>query len=212
MKDNTKFVLKEFLHVILYSIVTIAFLLLVFGVAHLDFIRVGNIPEFSLTEGLQEILLLTCVGIFGFLAHTEKSSGLSLVTGFLACMFIRELDIFFDMIFHGAWKYIAFPSAAFFICFALRKGFSPVIDDMAGFMQKKSYPFLILSLLLLLFVSRIFGSMHLVKLVSPDDCQYAMKNFMEEDIELLGYLYLFLASCGYYCEYRIKDGKNRRSE
>lgn len=204
MEANTKFVLKEFLRFILYGIITIALLLLVFGITHFDFARSGSIPELSLTEFLQESLLFISVWIFGYLAHKEKANGLWLVTGFLACMFIRELDILFDMIFHGAWKYIAIPLAVFFIFLALRNGIQPVIDDLAGFMQKKSYPISLLSLILLLFVSRIFGSLHLVKLVSPPTCQYAMKNFMEEGIELLGYLHLFLASCGYYYEYRIK--------
>lgn len=204
MEDNTKFVLKEFLRFIIYAVSTILLLLLMFGITHLDFARVEYIPELSLTEVLQEFLLFISVCIFGYLAHKEKANGLWLVTGFLACMFIRELDILFDMIFHGAWKYIAIPLAVFFIFLALRKGIQPVIDDLTRFMRKKSYPILLLSLLLLLFVSRIFGCLRLVELVSPPTCQYAMKNFMEEGIELVSYFLLFISSCAYYYEYRIK--------
>lgn len=205
MKANTKFVLKEFLRFVIYGIITILLLLLVFGVTHLDFVQNGNIPENAITEILQEILIFISAGIFAYLAYKENTKGLWLVAGFLSCMFIRELDILFDMIFHGAWKYIAIPLAVFFIILALQSGIQPVIDDMACFMKKKSYPFLVISLLLLLlFVSRIFGSIHLVELVSPKNCQYAMKNFMEEGLELFGYLLLFIISCFYYYEYRIK--------
>lgn len=204
MEDNTKFVLKEFLRFIIYAVSTILLLLLMFGITHLDFARVEYIPELSLTEVLQEILLFVCVGIFCCIAHKNKIRGLWLVAGFLSCMLVRELDILFDMIFHGAWKFIALPAAVFFICLALRNGISPVIDDLAAFMRKKSYPFLISSLLLLLFVSRIFGSMQLIKLVAPEHCQFALKNFMEEGIELVSYFLLFISSCAYYYEYRIK--------
>lgn len=209
MEENTKFVLTVFLRFIIYGVITTLLLLIVFGITHLDFARGGSIPELSITEFLQEILLFLCVCIFGYLAFKDKLKGLWLVTGFFACMFIRELDILFDMIFHGAWKYFAIPLALFFSFLALRNSISPVIDDLACFMRKKSYPILLISLLVLLFVSRIFGSMHLVKLVCPPSCQYPMKNFMEEGLELFGYLILFLSSCCYYYEYRIKDRKKQ---
>lgn len=205
MKDNTAFILKNFLRFIIYGVITILLLLIVFGITHLDFARGGSIPELSITEFLQEILLFCCACIFAFLAHKNKANGLWLVTGFLACMFIRELDILFDMIFHGAWKYIAIPLAFFFIYFALRKGIAPVIDDLACFMRKKSYPFLCLSLIILLIISRMLGCIELVRLIAQPEFQYSIKNFMEESAELLGYFILFLSSCSYYYEYRIKN-------
>lgn len=204
MQENTKFVLMNFLRFIIYGVITILLFLLLFFISHIDIVTFGSIPECSATEVLQEILLSACVCIFGYLAHKNKTRGLWLVTGFFCCMLIRELDIFFDMIFHGAWKYTATPLAVFFIWLALRKGISPAVDDLACFMRKKSYPFLCFSLLILLVFSRMLGCMELVQLIAGPEFQYSIKNFMEESAELLGYLILFIASCCYYYEYRIK--------
>lgn len=213
MEDKTKFVLKEFLRFIYYALITFVLLLAMFGITHIDMVRSGTIPELSLTEILQEIILFTCAGIFISLARKHKRQGLWLVAGFLCYMFIRELDILFDMSFHGAWKYFAVPCAVFFIFLALRKGLTPVIDDLHHFMQKKNYPFLFLALLLILIVSRILGSLSLVKLIAfyDNDLQYMIKNFMEESSELVGYFILFISSCCYYYEYH-KESKENAAE
>lgn len=210
MEDKTKFVLKEFLRFICYALITLALLLVMIGITHIDIVHSGAIPELSLTEILQEIILFTCTGIFISIAYKHKKQGLWLVAGFLCCMFIRELDILFDMIFHGAWKYLAAPCAVFFIFLAFRKGLTPVIDDLEHFMKKKSYPFLFMALILILIVSRILGSLSLVKLIVlyNDNLQYMIKNFMEESSELIGYFILFISSCCYCYEYR-KEGKER---
>lgn len=210
MEDKTKFVLKEFLRFICYALITLVLLLVMFGITHIDIVHSGSIPELSLTEILQEIILFTCTGIFISIARKQKKQGLWLVAGFLCCMFIRELDILFDMIFHGAWKYLAVPCAVFFIFLAFRKGLTPVIDDLEHFMKKKNYPFLFMALILILIVSRILGSLSLVKLIVlyNDNLQYMIKNFMEESSELIGYFILFISSCCYYYEYR-REGKER---
>jgi len=203
MEHNTKFVLKEFLSFVWYAIITIVLLLAMFWITHFDLVWSGGIPELSLTEILQEIIVLTCTGIFIFIARKYEKQGLWLVSGLLCCMFIRELDVVFDMVFHGAWKYIALPAAVFFIFLAVRKGITPVIEVLEQFMKKKNYPFLFLGLILILIVSRILGSLELVKLlpIRDDNIRYLVKNFMEESSELIGYFILFISSCCYLYEY-----------
>lgn len=214
MENNTKFVLKEFLRFIWYALITIVLLLLMFWITHFDMARDEIISELSLTEILQEIIIFACTGIFIFIARKYKKQGLWLVAGFLCCMFIRELDILFDMIFHGAWKYFALPTAGYFIFLAFRKGITSVIDDLAQFMKKKNYPFLFLGLIFILIVSRILGSLELIKLLAIQDenLQYMVKNFMEESSELVGYLILFISSCCYLYEYYKERNKNPRKE
>lgn len=210
MENNTKFVLKEFLRFIYYSCITVVLLLFMFGITHFDMANFDNIPECSLTEILQEILLLFCVSIFSCLARKFGKNGLWLVAGFLCCMLIRELDIVFDMIFHGAWKFIAVPAAIFFIFLAFGTGIQQAVIDLTHFMKKRNYPFFFLGLILILIVSRILGSLELVRLIAADDetYQYMIKNFMEESCELIGYLILFLSSCCYYYDYRKESKKN----
>lgn len=128
-------------------------------------------------------------------------------------MLIRELDIVFDMIFHGAWKYFALPCAVFFIFLAFRTGLTSVIEDLSHFMKKKNYPFLFLALILILIVSRVLGSLSLVKLIAfyDNDLQYMIKNFLEESSELIGYFILFISSCCYYYEYS-RESKEKAAE
>lgn len=213
MENKTKFVLQEFLRFICYALITLVLLLVMFGITHVDMVNSQSIPELSLTEILQEIILFACTGIFSYIAYKHKKQGLWLVAGFLCCMLIRELDIVFDMIFHGAWKYLALPCAVFFIFLAFRKGLSLVIEDLSHLMKKKSYPFLFLALILILIVSRVLGSLSLVKLIAfyDNDLQYMIKNFLEESSELIGYFILFISSCCYYYEYS-RESKEKAAE
>lgn len=213
MDNKTKFVLQEFCVFIYYALITLILLLAMFGITHIDMVNSEGISELSLTEILQEIILFACTGIFISIAHKHKKQGIWLVAGFLCCMFIRELDILFDMIFHGAWKYLAMPCAVFFIFLAFRKGLEPVIDDLAHFMKNKNYPFLFLALILILIVSRVLGSLSLVKLIvfHDNNLQYMIKSFMEESSELVGYFILFISSCCYYYEYR-RESKETAAE
>lgn len=203
MENNIKFILNEFLQFIQHALITIVFLLIMFGIIYVDMKQFGSIPELSLTEITQEILLLSSACIFSLIAYKHQRRGVWLVAGFLFCMFVRELDIVFDMIFHGAWKYIALFVAVFFIFLAFKNGLAPIFEDLAHFMKRKNYRYLFLALVLILIVSRILGCMSLIKLVAVYDevYQYLLKNFLEECTELIGYLILFFTSCCYYREY-----------
>lgn len=209
MENNIKFILKEFLQFIQHALITIVLLLIMFGIIYVDMKQFGSIPELSLTEIIQELLLLSSACIFSLVAYKHQRQGVWLVAGFLFCMFVRELDGIFDLIFHGAWKYIALPLAVFFIFLAFKNGLAPVLEDLAHFMKKRNYRYLFLALILILIVSRIVGCLSLIKLVAIHDNinqQYLLKNFLEEGTELVGYLILFFTSCCYYLEFH-KESK-----
>ena len=117
--------------------------------------------EFSCTEISQELLLLLSILIFARLAKAERTrlrAPLVLLTGFLACMFCRELDYFFDFIFHGSWAVFAFLCFLLSISYVLRT-FS--IDDMLkGFYQfinNSASVSIVFALNVILVFSRLLG-------------------------------------------------------
>ena len=124
------------------------------------------------------------------------------MAGFFVCMWIREWDAVFDDIFHGAWKYIAIPTAIGFTFWALREGLQKVFDDLAEFMSSKSYDIIVAGLIIVLVVSRMLGSKAIWMLMSGPDFKYVFKTFIEEGMELLGYMVIFAGSVRYYLESR----------
>lgn len=62
----------------------------------------------SWIEVVQEAVLLLSGFIFMISAWREKEwrGAMWLIHGFFISLFIRELDAYFDVIHHGAWKYV----------------------------------------------------------------------------------------------------------
>ena len=83
----------------------------------------NNLSERSLTELFQQLLLLACVVIFTWSAEKVEDSRTLyiLIAGFFACMFLRELDYYFDMIVHGFWVYPTLLLAGLVISYAVKK-------------------------------------------------------------------------------------------
>lgn len=50
MENNIKFILKEFLQFIQHALITIVFLLIMFGIIYVDMKQFGSIPELSLQK------------------------------------------------------------------------------------------------------------------------------------------------------------------
>lgn len=72
----------------------------------IDFVLLnGNVGEISVTEMLQQLLLIVTSGSFIYLARerSEVKHAALLISAFFAVMFIREMDFWFDKIVHGAW-------------------------------------------------------------------------------------------------------------
>ena len=200
--NNRSFVLKKFAHFFGIALVaTLAVGLMVF-LAYIDISAAGRIKDASYTENLQETLLIFSSAIFIYLAKKRNARGLLLVAGFFVCMWIREWDAVFDDISHGAWKYIAIPTAIGFTLWALREGLQKVFDDLAEFMSSKSYDIIVAGLIIVLVVSRMLGSKAIWMLMSGPDFKYVFKTFIEEGMELLGYMVIFAGSVRYYLERR----------
>ena len=200
--NNRSFVLKKFAQFFGIALVAALAVGLMVFLAYIDISAAGRIKDASYTENLQETLLVFSSAIFIYLAKKKSARGLLLVAGFFACMFIREWDAVFDDIFHGAWKYVAIPTAVGFTYCALKEGLQKVWDDLAGFMSNKSYDVIVAGLIIVLVVSRMLGSKAIWLLMSGPDFKYVFKTFIEEGLELLGYMVIFAGSVRYYLENR----------
>ena len=196
--ENLKFVGKSMLKFLLISICIASCMALMVGLAYIDISNDGKIQDASYTENLQESLLLFSSIIFMYLARRYKKNGLYMVGGFLLCMFIREWDAVFDSLFHGAWKYFAIPTAGLFTYLGIRKGVEKGASDLVDFIKSNSYNIFVVGLIIVLVVSRLLGTKVIWLLMSGDDFKYVFKSFVEEGMELLGYMTIFAGSVYYY--------------
>lgn len=205
MKEDLKFVLNNFIYFILCGL----FCALVIYLISLDVKAYGYVPEKGLVEGAQEILVGISSFIFLCFAWRNKSGGLWLVGGFLLCMFIRELDVVFDKIFHGAWFYVALPVALVCIFKAWKFGVANTIHSLAEFMRSSAYSKLSCGLLIVLVYSRLIGYRPLWQFIMKKKYLSTVKVVVEEGTELFGYSIIFLAAVEYaYYLLKQKDVEN----
>ena len=203
MESKFKIVCFGFIKFFVLVLMALLSLSIVYSVTYYDISRTGVISDSSLTEALQESLLFISICIYAYIVKRYHARGVILVAGFFTCMLIREWDVVFDdLLFHGAWKYLAVPAAVLSCYLALRSGKDKVIADLACFMQKKAYNVLLLGMTVVLVISRILGMRVLLKLFSSISFNQGLKNFIEEGSELFGYLIIFYATLMFLWEYR----------
>ena len=193
MKEDLRFVIKNFIYFLLYGVVCA----LVLGCIYLDIKHFKYLPERGFVEHTQELLIFLSSSIFLGLAWKKNISGLWLVGGFLACMFIRELDSAFDKVFHGAWAYIAIPFACLCILKAWRAGIEQTIHSLFEFMHTQAFTRLSSGLLAVLVFSRLIGYKPMWKLAMGKHYYWNVKFIVEEGTELFGYSIIFLAAVEY---------------
>lgn len=165
----------------------------------IDFIYLKQgLSENSMTEYLQEILLLLTTLSFAYTAYKDPSTRhfCVLLTGFFACMFIRELDGLFDLIFHGFWVIPATLVALFSIIFALRNK-QQALSTFSCFVQSRHFITLNLGMALLLVFSRLFGIGELWEGILGSNYDRIVKRVAEEGLEVLGYTIIFYSAMGY---------------
>lgn len=203
MGTSMKIIIRSFLLFFLKCILPA----LVVGLVYLDIKTYGNISEESFVEFGQELFLIGTSAVFMYLAQKGKNSGLWLVAGFFMCMFIRELDAYFDDIFHGSWKYFALASAIFFTFRALREGKELATRSLAAYMQSPAFTTMSFGMMVVLVFSRAMGMGNLWKLVMGNSFNRVVKNVIEEGTELFGYSIIFLAAIE-YAHYLLSQKEN----
>lgn len=205
MKSDMNIILKNFMLFFLKCIIPA----IVVGIIYMDIKTFGNISERSFVEFGQEVFLLATSVIFMYLADKKKANGLWLVAGFFMCMFIRELDAYFDDIFHGSWKYFALASVVFFVLKAYREGKDKAIKTLAAYMESPAFTTMSFGMMVVLVFSRAMGMAKLWKLIMGTGFNRVVKNVVEEGTELFGYSIIFLAAVEYACYLLAKkDAEN----
>ena len=193
MKNNVQQIINKFAEFLLICI----FLVLATAMVYLDVKLWGRIPTESFVEFTQEVFIMASSIIFGILAYKKEERGLWLVSGFLGCMFIRELDEYFDILFHGSWFYFAVANALFAIFLALRKGLENALASLAKYMTSKYFITMSCGMAIVLVYSRLIGMKLIWKLVMQDNFSYYVKNVIEEGTELIGYSFILVATLQY---------------
>lgn len=161
----------------------------------LNILKIG-MQEFSFTEISQTFFLFLSI-YFYFkisIAYKDQRGFYLLVSGFFACMLIREQDTYFDMINHGFWVYPAILVALFTIGFVFLRCRDSVLLPMANYVGTPSYYILVISLVIILVFSRVFGSGNLIwQPVMGEAYLPVYKNVIQEGLELFGYILLMLS-------------------
>ena len=194
MTENIKTILSGFAEFLLAALIAAG----VVGCIYLDVTVHKNILENSFVEFGQEALLFATTALFCMQAIAKRQGGLWLVAGFFGCMFIRELDAYFDMIVHGAWKYFALALMVFVLFKAWRLGKENTIASLATFMKTRSFVFIFIGLLIVLVYSRLFGMGELWHTIMPKHFNRTVKNVVEEGSELWGYALVFWGAVKYW--------------
>ncbi|GLT15191.1 hypothetical protein [Vibrio algivorus] len=209
MSTDIRFIFKGFGQFLLLALlVTLPIATLSYDLIYLK----HGITETSLTEYFQELILLLSSLSFAYIAYKEPSTRhfCTLAAGFFGCMFIRELDGLFDLVFHGFWIVPALFLAAACMIFASRN-IKQTIHTFSHFTQSRHFFSLCLGMSLLLVFSRLFGMGHFWQGILGPEYDRTIRRVTEEGLEVLGYTIIFYSSLGYlqsfltWRKYRLND-------
>ena len=155
--------------------------------------------ENSRTEWSQFFYLLAALIIFIFIfSFSKQYRAVSvLMGGGMMTLMIREMDAFFDQIYHGAW----FPFAlaviivTFFLAYKQRRQLGRNIQE---YLKTPAFGIFIAGALEIFVFSRLFGTKNVWRAMfnvnELEPVQRWVKNAAEEGSELFGYTLLFIAA------------------
>lgn len=158
-----------------------------------------EMPHESWIEVGQETLLFAALLLMGFAAKKDAryAGGIWLIAAFLTALFIRELDAWFDDLFHGAWKYILVAYLGWASWKIRRSGFETVIPGIAHFIRSPAFPMMLVGVVIVLAYSRLYGYKGMWALYAGECSWGAIKTLSEEATELVGYAMMFYSSWVY---------------
>ncbi|BAX78933.1 transporter [Labilibaculum antarcticum] len=199
---NLKPIIYAAVRVVLYAIPVAASALIIKSDAGIviDGLKFG---ESSQTEWMQELFLLLTSLIFilaGFRSKSHKAISYLFGGGAFVAL-IRELDVYFDQIYHGAW----FPFAmlvmvvALFMVYRQKK---QIWGNLEEFFTTPAFGTFIAGFLSVFVFSRLFGTkkvwLALFDVDTLEPVQRWVKNAAEEGSELFGYALLFIAAVEFF--------------
>ncbi|MBQ9292382.1 MAG: hypothetical protein IJ211_03845 [Campylobacter sp.] len=164
----------------------------------IDIFIMDNISEISVVETIQGISLIAIfLSYFHFVNVDKQNSSLWILSGgFFACMFIRELDAFFDVAFyHGSWKIPAILLAFVSIFYAFkRQSIQTIGNSLLDFIKTPQFGLMLGGLLCIIIFSRFIGMRIMWEFIGVEQTITFAKSIAEESCELFGYMLVLLAT------------------
>lgn len=168
-----------------------------------------DLPIENCTELYQEALLLATAVLCYRMAgeRTRERGGLLLMAGFFTCLFIRELDAWFDCLYHGAWAHIALVYLLGLFGYLFKsRAWDSTVTGLYRFSQSNAFFMMVAGVTFLIVFSRLFGSQFLWDFYLLPKAATRAKRLAEEGTELIGYIFMLYAMVSYMIE-RAREGK-----
>lgn len=185
---------NSFIQLLREAIVLILIMSLVPILIYVDVEVLGNgISEFSLTEILQSLLILISSVLFIIISITDKQNKKVAVglAGLFTAMFVREGDYFLDKIADNMWQ-ITVVLIFLMTIYHMFRANDQFLTSLLNFSTLRSFPYILIGLLIIILFSRIFGTGSLWRIVLGTSYSHLFKTAIQEGLELLGYLILFV--------------------
>ena len=199
---NLKPIIYAAVRVVLYAIPVAISALIIKSDAGIitDGLKFG---ENSQTEWMQELFLLLTSLIFilsGIRSKSHKAISYLFGGGAFVAL-IRELDVYFDQIYHGAW--LPFALAVMLISvFLVYRQKKQIWENLEEFFTTPAFGTFIAGFLSVFVFSRLFGTKNVWRALFDVDklepVQRWVKNAVEEGSELFGYTLLFIAAVEFF--------------
>lgn len=166
------------------------------AIVMLDVLWLGNnIGEESLTEHMQSTVLLLIISTFIYIIakHEDKRPFTYLALGLFISMLFREHDYVLNNIVDNLWEVLVVLTVIT-VTVLSRSTNRPFKPAFAEFLSSSAGRTMVMSILILLVHSRLFGMGILWKTILNDGYVNTVKNAMEEGTELLAYVLIFYAT------------------
>lgn len=147
-----------------------------------------GLSEHSVTELLQAALVLLAASVFWIRSAqmSEYQSWLQCMGGFFTLVLIREMDFYLDYVYHGFWSLLASLFLIFVVALAWRSR-ATFRNGLLYFISYKSYVYIMIGVIIIIVFSRLFGSGDFLQSIMQDQYSPAIKTYIQEGLELLGY-------------------------
>ena len=152
--------------------------------------------EGSILEGLQAAILFAtaaCAFLAGHLNASEEPLA-SVLVGAASIAAVREFDFALDQyVFDGAWQALASAIAIATAIHAFQNR-QALKESILNFLNRPSFGIMATGFIPVLVFSRLMGRQLLWRAIMNEGYMRAVKNAVEENFELLGYILIFIGS------------------
>lgn len=178
--------------------------------AFADLIRIGGfLPESSIAELFQDLLLMVMCLRFARAArrHPDHQGWLYLCVTLLVAMLIREHDSILDQVWKGFWKLPVLLWVTGMVTWTFTRHRDTMADALSFFCTTDARIYFMIGFPVLTVLSRLYGSGTIIwnDFLIGHYAQ-AIKNVIQEGLELFGYLLLSRGTTKYLKRLDAADG------